>query len=93
MLPLIEPVFLYFILTSDVPPTTHLPLGEGTRLTLQERVAMVRCAGPEGTVSSGWLWGREHVEVVGGVRWGFPGASDGKESGGSAGDPGLISRS
>ena len=37
--------------------------------------------------------GREHVEVVGGVRWGFPGASDGKESACNAGDPGLISRS
>ena len=37
--------------------------------------------------------GREHVEVVGGVRWGFPGASDGKESACNAGDPGLISSS
>ena len=42
MLPLIEPVFLYFILTNEVPPTTHLPLGEGTRLTLQERVVGLR---------------------------------------------------
>ena len=41
-----------------------------------------------------WLGGGGgRTEVMGGVRRGFPGASDGKQSVCNAGDPGLISRS